>query len=353
MNLKINRPEPIVSDVDLILFKKRTEVISTIKQLVDGYYVLITGTYSNGIDLIHEVHKYLKIEFAKDSFKEQRNFRAEFQKISKQILIEIVDHKLKVKKSPEIGWLEKLYPEQDRFLLPFTQIQGLNSAWQWYIKGINLPVLRNKIHPYYGVYFPTRFEHLILFDNWLKRYEGSKKSAFDIGVGCGVLSLQMVKHGFQKVFATDTNSNAIFGLNEAIEGTKNGRKIELEHANLFGSREKPSELIVFNPPWLPTSTKLGRLDEAIYYPKGLFPEFFEEAKKRLTSEGKLVVLFSNLAQITEVTKEHPIEKELAKGNRFKLNSKFTKSVKSASSKTTRDQNWRAEETIELWVLEHI
>ncbi|WP_205727987.1 hypothetical protein [Flammeovirga pectinis] len=56
-------------------------------------------------------------------------------------------------------------------------VQGLNSAWQWNKKGIVLPVLRNKVHPYYGVYFPTRFDHLILFDNWLKRYEGPKKAS--------------------------------------------------------------------------------------------------------------------------------------------------------------------------------
>ena len=37
---------------------------------------------------------------------------------------------------------------------------------------------------------------------------------------------------------------------------------------------------------------------------------FIEAKKRLLPEGKLVLIFSNLAQITNVTTEHPIETEL-------------------------------------------
>lgn len=353
MELQLNRPKPITTDVELILFKNRTDVKSTIDQLIDGNHVLITGAYSNGIDLIHELQKHLKYKYSNEHFKDQRVFRAEFQKLSKLILIEVIDHRLKVKKSPEIGWLEKLYPELDRFLLPFTKIQGLNSAWQWYTKGISYPVLRNKIHPYYGTYFPTRFDHLILFDNWLKRYQGAKKSAIDVGVGCGVLSLQMVKHGFQKVFGTDTNPNAIHGLIESMGDTKLSRKIELDYGNLFGKWEKQTELIVFNPPWLPTSKKLGRLDEAIYYPNNLFPEFFEEAKKRLLPDGKILLLFSNLAQITKVTKEHPIENELANGGRFKLDSKYTKSVKSASKKTTRDQNWREEEVVELWVLESL
>jgi hypothetical protein len=258
-----------------------------------------------------------------------------------------------VNKSPKIGWLEKLYSELDEFLLPFPQVQGLNSAWQWYTNGISIPVLRNKIHPYYGTYFPTRFEHLQLFDNWLKRYEGTKKSAIDVGVGSGVLSLMLMKHGFQKAFGTDTNPNAIIGLNESMEGTKLSRKIELDFGDLFGKWDKHTELIVFNPPWLPASHELGRLDEAIYYNDKLFPEFFEEAKKRILPDGRVVLLFSNLAQLTEVTTEHPIENEIEKGGRFKLDLCLKKSVKAASDKTKRNQHWREDEEVELWVLSPI
>jgi methylase of polypeptide subunit release factors len=229
-------------------------------------------------------------------------------------------------------------------------VQGLNSAWQWYLNGISIPVLRNKIHPYYGTYFPTRFEHLILFNNWLKRYEGPKKSAIDVGFGSGVLSLQMVQHGFQKVFGTDINPNAFVGLTEFMGDTKLSRKIELDLGHLFGKWKKQTELIVFNPPWLPESHELNRIDEAIYYNEKLFPEFFAEAKDRLLPEGKLVLIFSNLAQITNATKEHPIEKELAEGGRFQLEKFLKKSVKASSDKTKRDQHWRSSEEVELWVL---
>ena len=258
-----------------------------------------------------------------------------------------------VKKSPSIGWLERLYANNNHFYLTFPQIQGLNSAWQWYENGISIPGLRNKIHPYYGTYFPTRFEHLGVFDNWLKRYKGQKKTAIDIGVGCGVLSFQMVQHNFQKVYATDINPNAIVGLREFMGSTKLSRKIELDLGYLFGKWEQQAELIVFNPPWLPANDKLGIIDHAIYYNKTLFPEFFAAAKERLLPEGKLVLFFSNLAQITNVTAKHPIEMELAQGGRFQLEKCFKKSVKAASSKTKRDQHWRAAEVVELWVLTNI
>jgi len=348
--MKVNRPEPIQSDSKTIFFKRGTDLKETVDALIEGKYVLIGEYYSNGLDLLHALDKTVRKLYPSHTFQEQRKYRSEFRKLSQLILLRVKDNRLVVNKSPKIGWFEKLYSDMDEFLLPFPQVQGLNSAWQWYQNGITIPVLRNKVHPYYGTYFPTRFEHLQLFDNWLKRYEGPKKSAIDVGIGSGVLSLMIMKHGFQKSFGTDTNSNAIIGLTESMEGTKLARKVELDFASLFGKWDKETELIVFNPPWLPASHEMGRLDEAIYYNENLFPEFFEGAKKRILPDGKVVLLFSNLAQITEVTKVHPIEKELAEGGRFKLELCLKKGVKAASDKTKRNQHWREDEEVELWVL---
>ncbi len=349
-DIKVNKPEPIAPTGKIKLFEDGTDIQATIEVIEAGVPILISEFYSNGLLLLRELNKHLNLKFPNNSYQEQREYRSAYHKLSNLILIEIADHKLAVKKAPWIGWIEKLYPENRNFLLSFPQVQGLNSAWQWYQNGISIPVLRNKIHPYYGTYFPTRFEHLLLFDHWLKRYKGPKKSAIDVGIGSGVLSLQMVKYGFQKVFATDTNPNAIVGFREFMGDTKLSRKIELDFGHLFGKWEKPTELIVFNPPWLPKSHDLDRIDEAIYYTENLFPDFFAGAKQRLLPEGKLVLIFSNLAQITNASKEHPIEKELTEGGRFELERCFKKTVKAASEKTKRDQHWRSTEEVELWVL---
>lgn len=349
-DLKVNKPTPIASGKKATSFNRSTNVEFAIEVLEAGKPILITAFFNDGLHLLREVKAYLNKKFPNKSFQEQREYRLEYRKLSQLILIEIVNHKLAVKKSPSIGWLEKLYPETSDFLLPFPQVQGLNSSWQWYQKGISIPVLRNKIYPYYGTYFPTRFEHLELFDNWLKRYKGPKKSAIDVGIGSGVLSLQMIKYGFQKVFGTDTNPNSIIGLTDFMGDTKLSRKIELDFGHLFGRWSKQTELIVFNPPWLPEFNNLDAIDEAIYYNEKLFPDFFKEAKQRLLPEGKLVIIFSNLAQITNVTKEHPIEKELSEDGRFQLERCFKKRVKAASDKTKRDQHWRSSEEVELWVL---
>lgn len=350
IDIEVNKPKPILISGNLNSFNQRTEIASTIEALEQGEMILIRDFYSDGLTLLQEIHHYLKLKLPNKSFQEQREYRSEYRRLSNLVVSEVVNQKLSVRKSPSIGWLEKLYPENNRFFLTFPQIQGMNSAWQWYKNGISIPVLRNKVHPYYGIYFPTRFEHLVLFDNWLKRYQGPKKTAIEVGVGCGVMSLQMVQHGFQKVFATDINPNAIIGLTEFMGTTKLSRKIELDYGHLFGKWTKPSELIVFNPPWLPQTQEQGNIDDAVNYNETLFPEFFAAAKERLLPEGKLVLIFSNLAQITNVTTEHPIEIELEKGGRFKLEKCIKKSVKAASSHTKRDQHWRAAEEVEIWVL---
>lgn len=348
--LQVNKPTPSVAGEKIIRFDSNSDVRETIYAMKAGASVLIAEFYSNGMLLLKELHKHLSNRLPNKTFAEQRAYRAEYHKLSNQVLLEITAHQVEVHKAPKIGWIKKLYPDTPDFLLTFPQVQGLNSAWQWYKNGVSVPVLRNKIHPYYGTYFPTRFDHLILFDNWLKRYDGAKKSAIDVGIGSGVLSFQMLQHGFQKVFGTDTNPNAIVGLKDFMGETKLSRKIELHFGNLFAEIEKETELIVFNPPWLPANSGLENMDEAIYYNKNLFPKFFAEANNRLVKDGKLVILFSNIAQITKVSKEHPIEKEIAKGVRFEVEKCLKKAVKLASDKTKRNQHWRGTEEVELWIL---
>ncbi|MGI9527660.1 MAG: methyltransferase [Weeksellaceae bacterium] len=351
-NLNINKPKPIIKDSSIQEFNRSMDVDDTIALLESGSMILITQFYSNGLDLLSTLEKRLRQRFSTGSFLDQRSFRDMYHKLSNRVLIEIKDYKLNVKKAPDIGWLEILYSDQKEFYLTYPQVQGLNSSWQWYKNGILVPVLRNKLHPYYGTYFPTRFDHLFLFDNWLKKYNGAKKFAYDIGIGSGILTFILVKHGFQKVMGTDTNPNAIVGLLDFMGETKLSRKIDLDHGDLFGKFDKETELIVFNPPWLPTPENPENLDEAIYYTNDLFERFFHESKKRLSADGKLVLLFSNLAEITNLTTEHPIKRELEEGGRFKLEQYLKRPVKRASNKTKREAKWRENEVVELWILNH-
>lgn len=348
--IQADRPKPITSYIDVIPYKRRMDPLIAVEALIDGYSVLIVDFYSSGLTILNELKNYLKNKHSDQSFQGQRDYRSEFRELSHRLLLLVNNNKLVVRKAPEIGWLKTLYPELNEFLLPFPQIQGLNSSWQWYLNGISIPGLEKKIHPFFGTYFPTRFEHLKLFDNWLKQYKGEKKSAIDIGIGSGVLSFQMLKHNFEKVYGTDSNPNVIIGINDDLNKNKLQSKINLIHGDLFANCDLKAELIVFNPPWIPATHDLEGIDNAIYYDANLFPRFFAEAERHLKADGRVVLLFSNLAQITKVGESHPIEEELSKGGRFQKDLFIQKKVSQASKNTKRNQNWRSSEMVELWVL---
>lgn len=345
-----DRPEPTAADILVVHYKRRMDPQFAVEALVEGYHVLIIDFYSSGLVVLNALKQYVNEKFPDQSFQGQRDARSAFRELSNHLLLKVNNHRLVVRKAPVIGWLKILYPGLNDFLLTFPQVQGLNSAWQWYEKGIFIPVLKRKIHPWFGTYFPTRFEHLELFEHWLKLYKGDSESAVDVGIGSGVLAFQMLKQGFRKVYGTDTNPNAVIGLREEQQKTNHASGIELCIGDLFAECGVKTELIVFNPPWLPASQQTDGLDNAIYYAGDLFSRFFAEAEKHLQPGGRVVILFSNLAQISGVVESHPVVAELEGEGRFKKELFLQKKVRPGSKNTKRNLSRRSDEIVELWVL---
>jgi len=354
--LKLNRPEPIVEDLPVLEYAKNIDPKYAAEALLEGNYVLIADQFSSGVAVLEAVKKILSKSHSNDSFQGQRNYRESYRKATQLLLIEISDHRLHVRKAPEIGWIKILYPELPDFFLPFTDIQGLNSSWQWYEKGIRIPGLKQTLHPFYGTYFPTRFEHIELFVDYLRSYSGQKNSAFDIGIGSGILSKLLLQFDFKEVNASDINPNALIGILEdkhhhPVSHSHSVSNINLYFGDLFAESGKKSDLIVFNPPWIPLPKEVSGIDLAIYYDQELFPRFFKEAYTHLNPEGHVVLLFSNLAALMDPAFKHPIDAELKTGKRFQLVRKLTKKAGAASSKTKRKAVWRDQEFVECWILE--
>ncbi|WP_343632626.1 methyltransferase type 11 [Fluviicola sp.] len=378
-DLTVNRPDPIVDNIPVLEYSQNIDPQYAVEALLEGNYVLVADRFSSGIAILDALKKHLSKQFKNESFQAQRSYRNTLRKVSQLLLIEISGHKLHVRKAPEIGWIKILYPELPDFFLPFTDAQGLNSSWQWYEKGIRIPGLKQTLHPFYGTYFPTRFEHIELFVRYLKAYNGKKDRAFDIGIGSGILSKLFHQFDFKEVNASDINPNALIGslysnpLNINNEQTKS-RKTEnhkssanisaplrevkqpiekrtnLYFGDLFAGSGIKSDVVVFNPPWIPLPKEVSGIDLAIYYDDELFPRFFEEASKHLNPCGHLVILFSNLAGLMDPHFIHPVEAELEHWQRFTLVQKTTKKVAAASSKTKRKALWRDHELVECWVL---
>ncbi len=351
-DLKLNRPEPLVENIPVLEYSKHIDPKDAVEALLEGNYVLIADQFSSGIAVLEALKKHLSKKSTTDSFQSQRAYRDSFRKATQLLLIEIADHKLHVRKAPEIGWLRILYPELPDFFLPFTDVQGLNSSWQWYEKGIRIPGLKQTLHPFYGTYFPTRFEHIELFVSYLKSYNGTKDRAFDVGIGSGILSKLFNQFDFKEVNASDINPNALIGILQEnnSHSHSHSHSVNLYFGDLFAGSDIKSDVIAFNPPWIPLPKEVSGIDLAIYYDSELFPRFFEEAHKHLNPEGQLVILFSNLAGLMDPHFVHPVELELKQQNRFDLVKKTTKKVAAASVKTKRNAIWRDKEFVECWVL---
>ncbi|MDD2382952.1 MAG: methyltransferase [Sulfurospirillaceae bacterium] len=350
LSLQPDRPPIITSEIEVIRFYHDTDVKAAAQQMIAGTYILVEEFYSNGLEILAELKRTLLNYYSDKKFQGQRDYRSAFRKASHLLLVEVQEHKLLVEKAPQIGWLKLLYPEISEFYISFPEIQGMNSAWQWYKKGIEVKTLGITLHPFYGTYFPTRFDHLTLFDKWLKKYVGSKERAIEIGIGSGILSFQLIQNGFETIFATDTNKNAIIGVAHECKRLGYDEKITLNHGDLFENCNVKADVIVFNPPWLLAKHALEEgFDKAIYYEKELFPRFFEQAQKHLAPEGKLVLLFSNLAQVIDEKSAHPIIEELRTNDRFRKELHLRRDV-IASSKKTKRTDARENEKVELWVL---
>jgi 2-polyprenyl-3-methyl-5-hydroxy-6-metoxy-1,4-benzoquinol methylase len=327
-----------------------TKFSDIFNSLKNGEHLCFEGTFGFALTFYSWLKKQNNLRIPVKDYQSSRKNLDQFRSLISNLMVRIHNHKAALEKAPEVPWLKDFYPEKKEFLIRFSDFLGMNGAWQWFIKGIKFPVLDQRVHPFYGVYFPTRHEHLTLFDVWLAKNTGFSK-ALDIGTGCGVLALMMLKYGIPFVHATDVNPNAVHSA--ALEFEKRGlqSKTLIEQAPFTGSYETGGgDLILFNPPWIPVQTNT-ELDRATYYGPGFFEKFFSTVRTKMKKETTLVLLFSDFAQAAGITGHHPIENEIQNKTRFLLIEKLEASI---AQKPSARKNWlteiRKREKVELWVL---
>jgi len=386
--LVLHRPEPSVPETAVPAVTAASDPDAVARRLLEGQSVVIRDAYPTGLKILSRLREHIfgigKPD--KDDFSSYRNRRVQYRNASNRLLVPISGNRIALKKAPAIGWLDELYPDVSDFLLPFPQVQGLNSSWQWFLKGIRFPVLRHEIYPWYGTYFPTRFDHLLLFDRWLGRYRGGRKGALDVGTGCGVLAFMMLERGFEHVLATDINPNSVMtvrqnAMHQRVEDRVDAHVCNLFDSSVFDGYDRRADLIVCNPPWLPGLPERtadmdqawnreqgagtdpgtdpdpglspdpdpGLMDLAIYFEPDFFERLFSGASRHLNEDGRLVILFSNLGRAEGVQVRHPVEEELENNRRFVKVRMLRQKAKPPSRKTRR-RDHRKEEHVELWEL---
>ena len=319
-------------------------------ELKKGQKFSFQGTWGTAMAFYSWLKKQVQNRYPATDYASSRIQREKLNGLTENLFLPIKNHEPDLTKAPGNPWLKEFYPEEQEFYIRFTDYLGMNGARQWHEKGIQFPGLNHKLHPFYGTYFPTRTEHLELFDNWLT---GKKdlQNALDMGTGCGVLTFYMLKHGLKNITATDINPNALFSVKQDLERTGMLKDVKLIQTSFFEGLETiHPDLVVFNPPWIPAETHTA-IDQAMYYQTGFFDAFFGQVSDRLTDSCKLVILFSNFAQVVNASAENPIELELKNNQRFMLEEKFAQKLQ---QKTSPRKDWlsqiRSHEEAELWVL---
>ena len=193
------------------------------------------------------------------------------------------------------------------FVMSLRELLGLIGAHEWRRKGVLVPALGERIHPWYGVYSPIRGEYLDLV---ARVPLPSTTLAFDIGTGTGVIAAVLARRGVRKVVATEVSARALgcAGENLArlgmLAGTPGGAvtsaagasagRVELMQADLFPPGR--AALVVCNPPWVPAKPA-SAIEHAVYDPDSrMLRGFLAGLAAHLEEGGEGWLILSDLAE---------------------------------------------------------
>jgi hypothetical protein len=242
----------------------------------------------------------------KEIFNQHRLIRSQRARILGMLLIQCqADHTISLRRAPDVSQAcMEAYGVVDKpYIVSLRELLGVISAHEWRKHG--LPILADSdgepifVHPHYGVFSPVRGEYIELVCNTpLPKCFDEKSTAFDIGVGTGVLSIILAMRDVQKIIATDQDDRALTCAKENIALLSLGSKIEIVKANLFPSGK--AELIVCNPPWVPARPS-SALEHAVYDPESqMLKGFLGGLKDHLLPQGEGWLILSDLAEHLEL-----------------------------------------------------
>jgi methylase of polypeptide subunit release factors len=243
---------------------------------------------------------------AKDIFNQHRLVRSQRARILGMLLIQCnLDHTISLRRAPDISQActEAYGNVTQSYVVSLRELLGVVSAHEWRKNG--LPILADGngepiyVHPHYGVFSPVRGEYIELVCSApLPKSLDGTSTAFDIGVGTGVLSIILAMRGVQEIIATDQDDRALQCAKKNIALLGLGSQIEIMKANLFPVGK--ASLVVCNPPWVPARPS-SNLEHAVYDPESqMLKGFLAGLKDHLLPQGEGWLILSDLAEHLEL-----------------------------------------------------
>jgi methylase of polypeptide subunit release factors len=206
------------------------------------------------------------------------------------------DYTIPLRRAPDVvdACLEAYGPAGEPFVASLRELLGVIGAHEWRRKGVFIPALDERIHPWYGVFSPVRGEYLELVAQAPLPAGATHGVAFDIGAGTGVLSAVLAHRGIKQVIATDLDERALGCARANIGRLGLDGQVEVLRADLFP--EGRAKLVVCNPPWLPGKPS-SSIEYAIYDPDSrMLRGFLAGLKDHLLEGGEGWLILSDLAE---------------------------------------------------------
>jgi release factor glutamine methyltransferase len=123
------------------------------------------------------------------------------------------------------------------------------------------------------------------------------KIVLDMGTGSGIQAISSLRFGAKIVTAVDISKEAIDNL-KLIKKKNNLSDLKLIQSNLFSKIKGKSDVIIFNPPYLPADSREDK-ESALITSGGkrgdeITIKFLSQVKPHLNKEGKILLIVSSL-----------------------------------------------------------
>ena len=270
--------------------------------ICEGTNLLWRGDFHNARQLLQALTRRIDKKPRKpadtplDAFNRHRQVQSQRARLLGSLLLPFdADHSVPLRRAPDVrqACLEAYGPASAPYLASLRELQGIIGAHEWRKKGVPVPALGDRIHPYYGVFSPVRGEYIDLVAR-APLPGGQPALAYDIGTGTGVLAAVLARRGIPQVIATDQDPRALACARDNLARLGLQAQVDLVQADLFPPGQAP--LVICNPPWLPARPS-APVEYAIYDPDSrMLRGYLQGLSAHLAPQGEGWLIMSDLAE---------------------------------------------------------
>ncbi|MDE2402038.1 MAG: class I SAM-dependent methyltransferase [Burkholderiales bacterium] len=289
----------------VVLADDRTTADTAYRLACEGTGLLWRGDFQNARQLLQALMRRTdrksrpsaKVLTAAEAFHLHRQAQSQRARVLGMLLIPLDgDRSIPLRRAPDLrqACLEAYGPaDGEPSVTSLRELLGLIGAHEWRKKGVDIALLKGRIHPHYGVFSPVRGEYVELVHQ-APLPASPLALAFDIGTGTGVLAAVLARRGVRRIIATDQDPRALACAHENLTQLGVIQQVDLVQADLFPPGQAP--LVVCNPPWVPARPS-SPIEHAVYDPDSrMLKGFLQGLAAHLAPGGEGWLILSDLAE---------------------------------------------------------